>query len=143
MRSKVFFLGVLYTTFSVGADMSLDAIDQRTQPVGQVNIEEVTPVVTPSPSAAPPQAVATTTTPKDTGKKIYESTCVVCHASGAAGAPIFGNAAAWKPRIKQGESVLVAHVLSGYKLMPAKGTCVQCSENDIKAAVEYMIKQVH
>ncbi len=74
-----------------------------------------------------------------TGKKIYQSKCAVCHDSGAAGAPKFGDATAWAPRIAQGTDILFQHAINGYNSMPPKGTCMNCSDNEVKAAVQYLI----
>lgn len=73
------------------------------------------------------------------GKKIYDSTCMACHATGAAGAPKVGDQAAWQPRIAQGMDTLVNHAINGIRAMPPKGTCATCSDADLRAAVEYMV----
>jgi cytochrome c5 len=75
----------------------------------------------------------------DTGKQVYTKGCAVCHAEGVAGSPKFGDKAAWAPRIAQGEATLLNHALHGYKGMPAKGACPSCADEEIKAAVEYMV----
>ena len=73
------------------------------------------------------------------GKKIYESKCSVCHATGAAGAPKFGNVADWAPRIKLGMKALYHNAIHGINSMPPKGTCMSCSDQQIKDAVSYMV----
>lgn len=75
------------------------------------------------------------------GQKIYQSTCQACHTTGAAGAPKLGDKEAWAPRISQGMDVLVANAISGKNAMPPKGACGSCSDDDIKATVEYMVSQ--
>lgn len=75
----------------------------------------------------------------DAGKEIYESKCSVCHASGAAGAPILGNVKDWEPRIKQGMNILYDHALNGFNSMPKKGTCMSCTDEQVKAAVDYLV----
>jgi cytochrome c5 len=75
------------------------------------------------------------------GKKIYEAHCAVCHGTGAAGAPKLGDAADWDPRIKQGMPVLFQHAINGFNSMPPKGTCMSCSDEEIKAAVQYLADQ--
>lgn len=77
----------------------------------------------------------------DTGKKIYESYCAVCHTTGAAGAPKLGDAGDWDPRIKQGIASLDEHAINGINSMPPKGTCMTCSDAEIKAVVQYMVDQ--
>lgn len=73
------------------------------------------------------------------GKKVYDSSCMACHATGAAGAPKVGDKAAWQPRIAQGIDTLVNHAINGIRAMPPKGTCATCSDADLRAAVEYMV----
>ena len=76
------------------------------------------------------------------GDAVYTSGCAACHASGAAGAPMTGDAAAWAPRQEQGLDTLVKHAYEGYKGMPAKGLCADCSEEEIRGAVEYILSQL-
>jgi cytochrome c5 len=80
------------------------------------------------------------------GKKVFGSTCSLCHASGAAGAPIFGNKADWDPRIAQGMDVLYKHAIEGFTgakgVMPARGGSTTLSDDDVKAAVNYMVDKV-
>ena len=68
----------------------------------------------------------------------YNKSCVVCHASGAAGAPRTGDVAAWAPRLEKGMDALVASANDGLKAMPPKGMCFDCSADDFKALIEYM-----
>ena len=68
----------------------------------------------------------------------YDKSCKVCHASGAAGAPKTGDAAAWEPRMAKGMDVLVQAVNNGLNAMPPKGMCFDCSDDDYKALIEYM-----
>ena len=72
------------------------------------------------------------------GKATYDSKCSVCHASGVAGAPKFGDKEAWAPRIAAGMDSLMKSAIEGKNAMPPKGTCMDCSDADLKAAVEYM-----
>jgi cytochrome c5 len=99
-----------------------------------------TAVAAPAPSsastaAAAPAAAAT----KPDGKKTYDTTCMACHATGAAGAPKFGDKAAWAPRIKTGIDALHASALKGKGAMPAKGGNTALSDADVTAAVDYMV----
>ncbi len=74
------------------------------------------------------------------GKAIYDKTCVVCHKDGVAGAPKFGDKAAWAPRIKTGEAALIASVTKGKGAMPPKAGNAALTDAEIKAAVQFMIK---
>lgn len=75
----------------------------------------------------------------NTGKTIYQNRCAICHDSGAAGAPKMGDITAWSPRLKQGINILFQHAINGYNSMPPKGTCFNCTDDDVRAAVEYLV----
>ena len=90
-------------------------------------------------AAAPTVAVAATATAKPDGKKVYDTTCMACHATGAAGAPKLGDKAAWAPRLKTGVDALYAAALKGKAAMPAKGGNASLPDADVKAAVDYML----
>ena len=75
------------------------------------------------------------------GAATYQKACVACHMTGAAGAPKLEDKAAWAPRIAQGKDVLYVSVLKGKGAMPPKGGQIQLSDDEIKAAVDYMISQ--
>ena len=70
----------------------------------------------------------------------YNSSCTFCHSTGAAGAPKTGDKAAWAPRLEKGMDTLVQNVMNGYKGMPPKGMCNDCTAEDFKALTEYMSK---
>ncbi len=74
------------------------------------------------------------------GEEIYKAVCVTCHASGAAGAPKFGNAGDWAPRIAQGYDTLLHVALTGKGAMPARGGTSpdDVSDFEIARAVVYM-----
>lgn len=79
----------------------------------------------------------------DAGKDLYAKTCGVCHAAGIAGAPRYGNAADWQPRIAGGVARLYTSALKGTpKGMPQKGGNLEASDGDVKAAVDYMLASV-
>jgi cytochrome c5 len=78
----------------------------------------------------------------DAGKKIYDTKCMACHAAGVAGAPKLGDKAAWAARVEAGMDALMANATNGLNAMPPKGTCMECSDADLKAAVEYMVNSV-
>jgi cytochrome c5 len=100
----------------------------------------VAATATPAPAAATPAASAAAT--KADGKKIFESTCTVCHGAGIAGAPKFGDKAAWKPRLATGIDTLYKVALTGKGAMPPKGGNKDLSDADLKAAVDYMVAAV-
>jgi cytochrome c5 len=75
------------------------------------------------------------------GKKVYDSTCMACHATGVANAPKLGDKAAWAPRIKQGSDTLLQSALKGKGAMPPKGGNASLSDADLRAAIEFMVSQ--
>jgi cytochrome c5 len=75
----------------------------------------------------------------DKGKEIYDTKCFTCHATGVAGAPKFGDKDAWAPRIEQGIDALLATSIKGKGAMPPKGTCMDCTDEDLKSAIQYMV----
>jgi len=88
----------------------------------------------PAPPAPAPAAAETAK-----GKAVFEATCVACHGTGLAGAPKTGNKAAWAPRIKNGMDALYKAALHGLNAMPPKGGNPALSDDDVKAAVDYMV----
>ncbi|MFA1634569.1 cytochrome c5 family protein [Achromobacter ruhlandii] len=85
--------------------------------------------------AAPQQAAAV----NPAGEKLYKSVCFACHATGVANAPKFGDKAAWEPYIKTGMDAMVKVAMQGKPPMPPKGGAANASEDDIRAAVQYMV----
>ncbi len=105
-----------------------DAIAERIKPVGDVYLAGSEPVVAAIPSG-----------PRD-GATIYGTFCTACHATGVSGAPISGSADDWSPRIAQGRDILNNHAINGFNAMPAKGACMDCSDDEIIAAIDHMIE---
>lgn len=105
---------------------------ERTAPVGKVYAEgdEI-------PNPAP--AVAAASSGPRTGEQVYNTACAACHGAGVAGAPKFADKAAWAPRIKQGPDVLWTSLNSGKNAMPPKGMCMDCSEDELKSVLAYMV----
>lgn len=117
-------------------DLELHEIQQRIQPVGKVHVQD-------SNAATIPTDVnnkVPTEIKKDSGQTIYEQHCIVCHRDGLAGAPKLQDEKDWKPRLT-GRIIddLVASSIKGLNAMPAKGTCIECNEKDLEAAIQYML----
>lgn len=71
----------------------------------------------------------------------YQNTCFACHGTGAAHAPEVGDVIEWEIRLEKGLDTLVQNTISGLNgVMPAKGLCVDCSDDQLKAIVEYMLE---
>lgn len=101
---------------------------------------------TSAPAAAPVAAAAPAPAPvadNPAGKSAYNKTCALCHGAGVAGAPKVGDKADWGPRIAQGADTIYKHALEGFNgskgAMPAKGGAPSMSDDDVKAAVDYMV----
>jgi len=78
------------------------------------------------------------------GKAVFDQACTVCHTQGVAGAPKFGDAEAWAPRIAKGKETLYQHAIDGFTgdsgTMPPKGGFTNLSDDQVKAAVDYMVE---
>lgn len=114
------------------ADMSEEAVAARIAPIAKLNTGEA--IIPEAPAAPAAPAVARS------GQEIYQASCFACHGTGAAGAPVVGDAAAWGPRAAKGIDGLMNSALNGLNAMPPRGTCGNCSDDDLKAAVEYMVE---
>ena len=89
------------------------------------------------PAAAPTQVAAAT--PAAAGPPaLFTQICSACHAAGVAGAPKFGDKAAWAPRIAQGIDALTASAIQGKGAMPPRGGS-NATEAEIRAVVTYMV----
>ena len=146
-------------THSVGNSVdranTADAVAQRIAPVTFLAVDATkAPALVPAqataiPATAPtvamaiPVAVAAGAPAVTGGEGVYKASCVVCHGTGVAGAPKFGDKTAWSPRIAQGKPMLYDHALHGYQgkagVMPPKGGNTALGDADVKAAVDYMV----
>src|SRR5207249_2326240 len=104
--------------------MTDEAIAKRLQPVGRVEF-----------------GAADAAAGSRTGEQVYEATCSACHASGVAGAPKLGDKAAWAPHLMHGTAGLLQSALKGKGAMPPKGGNPSLSDDDVRAAVEFMVSQ--
>ncbi|RYF45722.1 MAG: cytochrome c5 family protein [Cytophagaceae bacterium] len=140
---------VVYMTNQSGAKFKEPALPAT--PVS--GMSATTPAVESAPAAkvaatSPPSTAPAIATPppsaanSDTGKALYNQACVLCHGSGLAGAPKFGDKAAWAPRLAQGTAILYQHAIAGFQgkvgMMPPKGGS-SAPDADVKAAVDYMV----
>ncbi|MGE5452167.1 MAG: c-type cytochrome [Acidobacteriota bacterium] len=101
---------------------------------------------------APPASEATAPAPavaaapvNEVGKKVFGATCSMCHAAGVGGAPKPGDKADWGPRIAQGMDTLYKHAREGFTgakgMMPPRGGNPKLTDDEIKAAVDFMADQ--
>jgi len=74
-----------------------------------------------------------------TPQTIFQDFCFSCHGTGWENAPVVGDAFDWEERREQGIDTLLKHTLEGINAMPAKGACTDCTEEELKKTVEWMI----
>ena len=103
---------------SAGADELEQAVAERIQKVGRVEIRDANRAA-------------------KTGEDVFKAQCTTCHTAGLAGAPKFGDAAAWGPRIKTGFDALLNSALKGKNAMAPQGGG-EFDEFEIARAVVYM-----
>ena len=72
-------------------------------------------------------------------KTVYNTVCAGCHGAGVLGAPKMGDKGAWAGRIGQGMATLNNHAINGFKGMPARGGAANLTDDEVKAAVQYMV----
>lgn len=144
---------ILLAQFAIGAyggrslandpAMAPEALARRIGPVAKLQLEGATEVAPAAQGEAPKVAVVTAAPAaaggKPDGKKVYDTACMACHATGAANAPKLGDKAAWAPRIKTGTEALYASVIKGKGAMPPKGGNAALPDADVKAAVDYLV----
>ncbi|MFK0570433.1 c-type cytochrome [Endozoicomonas sp.] len=140
MRALILLVGGLFTSlvFAIPAT-DLDSttrgeISERIAPIGSICVtgEECA-------SAAGIAAVSTSSGPRS-GDAIYGQFCTVCHAIGLLDAPKKDDSVAWQAAEKKagGFSSLLSNAISGIRSMPAKGTCMDCTDEEISTTIEYM-----
>ena len=146
----IFAFSVYFIADSVGDESlakvvaSKTAVESRIAPVGSVvtegSAEAAAPAAAapaPAPAAPAPQAVAVAAID---GEAVYKEACAVCHVAGVANAPKLDDKAAWSTRAEAGLDMLVKSALNGKGGMPPKGGRMDLADDNIKAAVEYMLK---
>lgn len=119
-------LAVVAAALPPGTD---EEIRQRIAPFGGVAVPEV------DESAEPAERVALGP------QEVYGTYCQACHMAGVSGAPKLGDTDAWAPRIAKGTDTLYDHTLNGFNVMPPRGTCMDCTDEELLATVDYMIEE--
>ncbi|WKD49648.1 c-type cytochrome [Microbulbifer spongiae] len=136
MKSILGFVAALTVSAAAAVAQSVDQeIAERIAPAGKTCMkgEACAAAV----AAAPESASAA----GRSGEQIYNASCFTCHAAGVAGAPKLGDVAAWAPRIAKGMETLYSNAINGINAMPPKGLCMDCSDDEIKATVDYMVEK--
>lgn len=145
---------VLARTFGIDdeADMERRAssVSERTAPMGEISVAGesedtgmVQAVAEPMDTGMETAAAAGDPAGVD-GKATFDSVCAACHGSGIPGIPQFGDAEAWAPRIAQGTDTLYSNAINGYTgssgmMMPPRGANPDLTDDQVKAAVDYMV----
>ena len=131
MKKLTAALLMMSATVAVAApfDNSLteEAIKKRIAPIGSVYL-----------AGAGAEPVAAEPTGPRTGQQVYQASCFGCHGTGALGAP--KTKADWDARLAKGKDVLLEHAIKGFNAMPPRGTCMDCSDEEINDAIEFMLK---
>ena len=134
-RLTLFLAAVGLAAAAAAVDLSDDqraAIEERIKPVGDVCLQGDTSCG---------GAVAAASAGPRSGEDVYNAACMACHTTGAGGAPVLGDVAAWADRIAKGNDVLYDSGVNGVPGtgMIAKGGCMTCSDEEIHAAVDFMV----
>ena len=127
-------LGLL-ATGAAGDDVppgTVADIEERTRPFGELclegddcgGVEATVPVVV--------QATGRS------GAEIYTLRCHVCHETGMNDAPKIGDTEVWRTRLEKGMDELLRTTKEGLNLMPPMGTCMSCTDSELRAAIEHM-----
>jgi cytochrome c5 len=118
-------------------------VEERIAPIGKVAIAGRDNSAFAIAAAHGAPAATPAGTVQLSGEETYRTTCSACHATGLAGAPKFGDKAAWAPRISQGAALLRTHALAGVTgktgVMPAKGGRPDLADQSVTSAVDYML----
>lgn len=103
--------------------------------------DDTTPAPPPAKAALLAAEHAAEATSRASGQKVYESFCASCHATGSLHAPKVGDRQAWSAHIEHGMHHMVDNAIRGVGSMPPKGGNPRLSDDEIRAAVEYMVEQ--
>ncbi len=136
IRSAIAILAALAACSAFAVDITdaqRAAIEERIKPVGEVCLQ--------GDSSCGGASAASAAAGPRSGEEVYNAACLACHTTGAAGAPMLGDAAAWGDRLAKGMDVLYDSGINGLAGtgMIAKGGCMDCSDEEVEAAVDYMI----
>lgn len=114
--------------------MEPEVVEDRIKPVAEVEVGEPPQVVAPA-------VEADTDSTGGAGQNIVTTVCAACHGAGLMGSPKLGNADDWAPRIDKGIDTLHDHAINGFNMMPARGGNPNLTDEEVMAAVDYMVSQ--
>lgn len=101
---------------------------------GLAACSETSPAAATTPAAEGPRA-------SRSGADIVNQYCLTCHGRGLYNAPRMGDAEAWQVKLAEGREHLWQVVLQGEKAMPPRGNCQDCTDDELRAAMDYLIAQ--
>lgn len=125
---------VLAAGFALAQTVPFDTvadIAERTRPFGELCLRGEDcggQAVAPPPAAAAGRS----------GEAVYNAHCHVCHATGLNDAPKLADAAAWATRLEKGAEALLQVTKEGLNTMPPMGTCMNCTDAELQAAIDHM-----
>jgi cytochrome c5 len=117
------------------ASMEPEAVQERIKPIAQVEVGE------PPAVQAPPAEESSDDSSGGVGEKIVSNVCSACHGAGLMGSPKIGNAKDWAQRIEKGMDTLHDHAINGFNMMPARGGHPDLTDEEVMAAVDYMVSK--
>lgn len=142
----MFFVALTFGIYFLAGIMSADVNSKLSEQAQEIVKDHAKAVTQPAASFAVGDAsqmvAAVASGPVDIGEQVYKNVCTSCHAAGVAGAPVTGDETAWGSRIAKGLDVLYASAINGLGIMPAKGGSPTATDEDIQAAVNYMVRRV-
>lgn len=126
-------MALMATAAVTMASKRTEAIAERLAPVGEICMagDECTGGAAVTVAAGEPRDPA----------EIYQTKCFSCHNTGVGGAPKVGDQAAWAPRVEKGMDTLFKNAWEGFNAMPPRGICMDCSEEEIRSTVEWMVSE--
>ena len=121
-------------------------VASRTEPVGKMNVGSIPQSMPASETEATTEVTQVAAVDENRGQEVYDTACYICHNVGLTGAPKPGDADNWNPRIQKGVDILYNNAILGYQgqfgIMPPKGGNLLLTDDDVRAAVDYLIELV-
>jgi cytochrome c5 len=143
MKKSVWLVGLLAALLILPACSKKEEKPKETAMAPQQQAQPAAPAATSE--QAMPAADSMAMGDMAQGEKVYNESCKACHDEGIAGAPKIGDPEAWADRVAQGMDTLDKNAIDGFTgktgTMPPKGGNAALSDEDVKAAVEYMVSK--
>jgi len=85
--------------------------------------------------------LVSTSSSAESGRQVYKTYCAFCHKTGLNGAPKMGDETYWSESIQKGKETVYSNAINGIGSMPPRGGASSVSDEEIKAAVDYMVSR--